>query len=80
MDNFDSYDEYLNYTANAPDDHFYDKSIKTNTKQAFEEYIKHYPNGLHVKEANVKIDEFIKIEKDNNLYEIAKKKKNNGCL
>ena len=72
MEKFNSYDEYFNFTLNAPDEQFWDKSFLANTKQAYEIYLKEYPNGLHVKEAKGKIDEFIAIEKDHKAFDEAK--------
>jgi hypothetical protein len=72
MDRFKSYEEYLNFTISAPDEYFWDMSFTANTKQAFEEYLKNYPHGLHIEEAKSKIDEFIAIEKDNEAYNKAK--------
>jgi formylglycine-generating enzyme required for sulfatase activity len=72
IDKFNSYDEYLNYLINAPDEQFYNKAKTINTKESYENYLKEYPNGLHIKEAKNKITEFIAIAKDNEAYNKAK--------
>ncbi|MBD3808645.1 MAG: hypothetical protein IE880_08035, partial [Epsilonproteobacteria bacterium] len=68
MEKFNSYNEYLNYTADAPDNQFWDKAFIADTKQSYEIYVVAYPNGLHTQEAKAKIDAFTAIEKDNEAY------------
>jgi hypothetical protein len=63
LEKVNSFDEYGEYIVKHLDEALWLQTIKTNTKEAYENYLKIFPKGLYLRGANYRIDNFMVQEK-----------------
>jgi len=63
LEKVNSFDEYGAYVVKHLDEALWLQTIKINTKEAYENYLKIFPKGLYLRGANYRIDNFVVQEK-----------------